>query len=78
MRLGVVALRMFGLLWLLVAGCGIAFGVWLAWSSRGSTALLELVNPLEVNFWLTWTIWAVALAPGIGARIWAARIEAKT
>jgi hypothetical protein len=59
----------------MVAIGGIAFGVWVAWSSRGSAALLELINPLEINFWLTWTIWAGALAPGIGARIWAARIE---
>ena len=68
-------LRIVGQLWLAFVLMLIAGGVVYAVMNRGPIVLLELLNPMDAQFWATWLVWGIALAPGLGILAWVRKKE---
>ena len=74
MKFWISALTFFGYAWMTVAAILIGAGIIEVWGNGGFSAVQVLLSPFNV---LNWIVMAVALAPGIGALMWAWKLQEK-
>lgn len=67
-------LKGFGYVWLTLAGILIFIGIIGVWMKSGFSGVQELLSPFNVANWL---VTVITLAPGIGALMWAEKLQAK-
>lgn len=70
----VVILKVFGYVWLLGAGLLIAAGIIGVWMKEGFSGVQDLLSPFIV---VNWIVTIITLAPGLGALMWANKLQEK-
>jgi hypothetical protein len=70
--MGTKALRVFGYVWLVLAVLLILVGIVGEWMKEGFGGVQELLSPFNLA---NWFVTALTLAPGIGALMWANKLE---
>ena len=74
MKVWILILKVFGYVWLTLAGLLIAAGIFGVWLKEGFSGVHYLLSPFNIpNFILT----VITLAPGVGALMWADKIREK-
>ncbi len=74
MKFWISALKFFGHAWLTLGFLFIGVGIIGVWMNGGFFAVQVVLSPFNV---LNWIVMAVALAPGIGALMWAWKLQEK-
>ncbi|MDA8178325.1 MAG: hypothetical protein M0T69_02125 [Deltaproteobacteria bacterium] len=74
MNIWIKILRGFGYVWIVLAGIFILIGVSGVWMKSGFLGVIKLLSPFNV---INWVVTMVTLAPGIGALMWADKLQAK-
>lgn len=74
MKTWIKVLKGFGYVWLFLAGILIFVGVVGVWMKSGFSGVQALLSPFNI---LNWLLTAVAVAPGIGALMWAEKLQTK-
>lgn len=72
--MGVKALRVFGYVWLVLAGLLILVGIFGVWLKDGFGGVQTLLSPFNIT---NWFVTVLTLAPGIAALMWADKIQAR-
>jgi hypothetical protein len=67
-------LKGFALVWFVLAGILVLVGLAGVWMSQGFSAVRDTMSPFNLVNWLAI---ALLLSPGLGALIWAEKIERK-
>lgn len=74
MIIWIVILKVFGYIWLVLAGIVIVAGVVGIWLKEGFSGVQVLMSPFNV---INWIVTVMTLAPGLGALILARRLREK-
>lgn len=75
MKAWMLILKVFGYVWVTLAGLLIAAGIFGVWLKEGFSGVRDLLSPFNIlNFILT----VITLAPGVGALMWAEKLRKKT
>ena len=74
MSIWIKILRGFGYVWLVLASIFILIGIYGVWMKSGFSGVQELLSPFNI---VNWLVTVVTLAPGIGALMWADKLQAK-
>ena len=64
MKLWILLLKVFGIVWLTAAVIIILFGIGGVWLNGGFSAVQELLSPFNI---INWIVTIITLAPGLGA-----------
>lgn len=75
MKLWIFLLKVFGCIWLTAAAILILVGIAGVWMKGGFSAVQEVLSPFNV---VNWIVTAITLAPGLGALMWAEKLNAKS
>ena len=73
MSIGIKVLRGFGYVWLVLASIFILIGISGVWMKSGFSGVQELLSPFNI---VNWLVTMATLAPGIGALMWADKLQA--
>ena len=74
MKFWIIALKIFGYIWLVGACLMIIIGIIGIWMEKGFSGIQELLSPFNISNWI---VTVLTLAPGFGALIWANKLEGK-
>lgn len=74
MKIWIKVLKGFGYVWLTLASILIAIGIIGVWVKSGFSAVQALLSPFNI---VNWLVTAITLAPGIGALMWAEKLQIK-
>lgn len=74
MRIWIVFLKAFGYIWMIAAALLILIGIAGTWMKGGFSAVQDLLSPFNLANWI---VTVITVAPGIGALIWAEKLNAK-
>ena len=74
MKIWIKVLKGFGYGWLTLAGVLIFIGIIGVWMKSGFSGVQELLSPFNIANWL---VSIITLAPGIGAIMWAEKLQCK-
>lgn len=75
MNIWIKILRWFGYAWLVLASIFILIGIYGVWMKSGFWGVQKLLSPFNI---INWLVTMITLAPGIGALIWADKLQTKT
>lgn len=74
MKAWIMVLKIFGYIWLTFAVMVIGASILWIWIKEGFSEVQEILSPFNV---INWAVTLIALAPGLGALMWAAKLEKK-
>lgn len=74
MKIWTKILKIFGYAWLTLGVLLICVGIFGVWMQEGFTGVQSLLSPFNITNWI-FTL--ITLAPGIGALIWADKLQPK-
>lgn len=74
MKVWTTVLNIFGYIWVTLGVVLILIGIAGTWMKGGFSAVQDLMSPFNV---INWGVMVITLAPGLGALIWAQKLEEK-
>jgi len=73
-RIWIKILQGFGYVWLILAGILIFMGIIGVWIKTGFSGVQAILSPFNI---INWLVMVITLAPGIGALMWAEKLQIK-
>lgn len=73
-RIWIKILQGFGYVWLILAGILIFMGIIGVWIKSGFSGVQAILSPFNI---INWLVMVITLAPGIGALMWAEKLQIK-
>ena len=74
-KIWIKILQGFGYVWLILAGILIFMGIIGVWIKSGFSGVQAILSPFNI---INWLVMVITLAPGIGALMWAEKLQIKT
>ena len=74
MKFWIILLKVLGYIWLTAAVILILAGIYGVWLKEGFSGVQGLLSPFNI---INWIVTLITLAPGIGAIVWASKLEEK-
>lgn len=73
-KIWIKVLQCFGYVWFTLAGILIFMGIIGVWMKSGFSGVQALLSPFNI---INWLVTVITLAPGIGALMWAEKLQFK-
>jgi len=74
MKVWIAILKIFGYMWVSLGAGLILIGIAGTWMKGGFSAVQDLMSPFNV---INWGFMVITLGPGLGALIWAQKLDEK-